>query len=273
MYWTQPFVGIPPWNLDQLKPYMFNVAIKDNILDNNPEYKDDIDTETKQIESQAIIEPVKECNVYDRLKSNTISVGKCVDSLFWSLFLAKYGYSEYKRIGLHNGKVENKEKQDIADHFLKEGAKSLSSILNHKLTKTGSIKIIENLLTLPKTPYSSLYAFAFYYEMNIYLVDVNKKIYIEFTHQTKSVQNIILYKNPNKGQPTYFIDLNESVYSVNYIGIQYLRLVNETKPLMAASHYKVADLENLASILGIKIDGKIKKTELYEKIALHCVWE
>ena len=42
------------------------------------------------------------------------------------------------------------------------------------------------------------------------------------------------------------------------------------KPFKAASHYKVQELEHMAGILGLKNDEKIKKADLYAKIALFC---
>jgi hypothetical protein len=42
------------------------------------------------------------------------------------------------------------------------------------------------------------------------------------------------------------------------------------KPFKAAGNYKVQELEQMALILGLESDEKMKKNDLYAKIALHC---
>jgi hypothetical protein len=74
----------------------------------------------------------------------------------------------------------------------------------------------------------------------------------------------------------YFIDTEQQLYTTEYISMNYLNLLSNDKPLKAASSYKVSDLEMMAATLElplIKTEGKKwKKQELYDMIALHCVW-
>lgn len=202
-----------------------------------------------------------------KINLSSLEIAKpCQDILFWSLFLGHYGRNEYDRVG---GKVETEEKVKIAEHFFKSGG---SVKLEIKMTKTNCKKITEDILTQPKTLLSSLYAYNIYYDCNIYLVNLEKKTYLKYAHEIPKDETIVLYKRG--GNAKYYIDTTEKLYTLEYIRNHFHCLWNQDKSLKASTHYKYADLELIASKVGISMtnDKKLSKSELYENLLLYCAW-
>lgn len=281
MYWTQFLIETPEWSIDDLRLYMLDTKAKEHLVLTNIETcpdssiiqaeeikegkRETIDNDNNTIKESQII------NQTDSLRSFT-QIGNCQDSLFWSLYVCKYGMKEYMRIGKHNGNEEMKEKQNVIEYMLKQDVKSISSLLNVKMTKVGCKKIAEDILTLPRIPMLCIHAFALYYNMCIYIIDQTKQIYISYTNET-SDKSVILYKNPNKKQSSYFLDIDQSFQTITHITSRYFHIISHSKPLRAISTYKVSELEQIAVQLNISMEDKLKKQDLYNRIALHCVWE
>ena len=79
----------------------------------------------------------------------------------------------------------------------------------------------------------------------------------------------VLYRTREKG-PEYYIDTSEQLFTLDYLRNNYVWIMGYEKPFKAVSHYKVHELEQMAEILGLKNEDKIKKADLYAKIALYC---
>jgi hypothetical protein len=237
-------------------------------------------------------------NIYKKLEKKTVYPSRVQDPLFWSIYIAKYGYQEYRRIGETNyGNFEMQEKQKIAEYVHEMGSAKLSKNTNYKITKNLCVGIVSDLINSPKISMSCIIACCAYYKCNIYLVDIRKKIYLTFLcgdteedageTSPETIENIVLYRNPmyipkNFKSNPYFVDNSQEIYTLEEIKRQFICLEHYDKPFKSISNFKTKELEELASRLGDFTEGgggggdsssKLKKNELYSKIVLHCVWD
>jgi hypothetical protein len=276
MYWThwiQPN-GSPlnKWDLSELERFMLDSSIH---IDRPPAKLENSDTKEEYIDQppSEIIEP-KEESLYEKCKKRLLYVEKCQDPLFWSLYIYHYGMKEYLRVGKYNGNEEMKVKKEVVDHLLKTGSKAMTSRLNTKFTKVGCGKMAEDILTKPKTTMDLLYPFCLFFKCNIYVVDLKKKIYLNYAFQDATdIDQLIIYRNPEKKYPEYFVDVQEQLYPKAYIESQFICLYSYVKPLKAVSNFKANELEYLAKELGIDLSEKKKKAELYHILSQHCAWD
>jgi hypothetical protein len=186
------------------------------------------------------------------------------DSLFWSIFISKYGYKEFLVIGnkYHNRELEEKHK--IID-FMKKTLISNDKktfLQTHKITNVFVQEVISDLMTNTKTTLKSAILICIYYRIRIFLVTPLKKTYLEFC--------------PFSYEDTSTINVNErGLYNVETdasfqnILDKYVLLEHGDKPLKGLSSYKTADLEIIANKLDINIyhnEKKWKKAELYDLI-------
>jgi hypothetical protein len=197
------------------------------------------------------------------------SVKPCQDPLFWSIYRAIHGPSEYARVA-KNGNVEMDEKRKTMEAFHRIGSKVASQQMNLKFTKAGSVRMSDELLTKPKTPITCIPMYCLYYECSIYIVNSQRKTILSFVNDSAS-QRILLYTNPDTKNPMYYIDTEEQLHTLEYLCMHYVCLESAEKPFKAASHYKMTDLELMASMVGMEILPKTKKNELYEKLVVHCM--
>lgn len=271
MYWTNHIIDLPIWSLHDLQPFIFDNHKKEHILKVNVEVLQETKDETQihpSIEEETYEPPIKP----PPLLKNLFNMKNCQDPLFWCLYIYNHGHKEFQRIGKNNGNEEMKEKQFITDNLLGQDVKTISCTLDTKITKVGAKRIAEDILTQPRTKLSTLCAFALYYNVAIFLVDTNKKTYICYEN-TNTTNKVVLYKDPDYKKNSYYIDTEEEYYTVDDIKTQYIELLSHDKPLRAISNYKASELEDIAVKLGIEVEVKPKKTELYNKLALYCVWE
>ena len=283
MYWTYPFCENPnkddPFNMDVLEKYMLHNDTKQAVLEKMSNIgMEEEDTESPPLENEEIlsISDEKKETVHDLCRKRLYYAAKCEDPLFWSIYVAVNGYTEYRRVGKHNGKLEMSIKKEITDRAYSLGSKYFKLHLQTKMTKAGLSRMIETILTHPRTPLDTLYLYCMFYSINIVIVDLQKHTYLSYSHQDAGSQRtVVLYKTDTKSR-MYFIDTEQQLYTTEYISMNYLYLLSNDKPLKAASSYKVSDLEMMAATLELplmKSEGqKWKKQELYDMIALHCVW-
>jgi hypothetical protein len=263
MYWTYPIST--PVTIHDLDAYMFCTDHKIKINQIPVEEKEPAIDKTDIPETTR-----KEPTPLDKCRSRLAKVGKCQDPLFWSIYLAKFGKKEYDRVGL-NGNEEMKEKMAMSDTFHKMGAAKLSKeILQKKITICGCSEMASNILTEKKLSWDSLYVVSACYDCNIYIVDLQKHTYFTYLRENPDkYDTYVLYRTRERG-PEYYIDTSEQLFKLDYIRDNYVWIMGYEKPFKAAGNYKVQELEHIALILGIADDTKLKKNELYAKIALHC---
>jgi hypothetical protein len=175
------------------------------------------------------------------------------DSLFWCLYISKYGHSEYESIGHGYSNIEIAEKQKIIEYVRK----------NSGITKTKVMaqEIMSDLMTNKRTTLSVLPAFAAFYNKRIVITKQNK-FYIDM-RTNNEFDTVYLVKNE---RGNYGID-----YTIPNLDRQ-IQLNSYDKPLNAISTYKIGDLNELALRVGIDTIKKRNKSELYQEITLKCLW-
>jgi hypothetical protein len=233
-----------------------------------------------------IIHTIDEPQSEDIMQTRTFQVKHIQDKLFGAIYMANYGYKKIKEQTAIFGKIDTAEKQKIIDFLRINNNVVLSRRTNYSLTKTLCNTIMNDLATQRESTYQTLIAYTLYYKCNIYIVDTVKKIYIPFLYfpiagveddeESFTVHTYVLYKNPENHKksrmsiPGYFVDIDQSVQTVEKIRENMVGFVHYDKPLKGISSYKVSDLECMSEKLELDHPVKIKKSDLYEKICIHC---
>lgn len=237
-------------------------------------------------------------DIQTKIQKYTFYASGVQDQIFWTVFIAKYGYKTYSNIGKQFGNIEMKEKQLIADYIHAQGPIEISKQTNYKLTRAVCCEIVSDLVTSPKMTYSSFIAYCAYYKTSIFIVDTVKNTYIPFLYSGKegepgSSDPIVIYKNPffrekkKEGQSCdkrnggpfiknmFFVEAGQSVLSIDDIQNTFLPFEHYEKPLKSISNYKTSDLEEIAEKLEVSLlneNKKYKKNELYAKIIEYLVF-
>lgn len=225
--------------------------IKEEVSNNKIEFT--FKTENKKTTEELVIE-----NYY---------LPKQKDSLFWCIYIFKYGMNKYNEISNY-GNTELKEKQNCIKFIEKN--KNLLKTTNYKITNINIQEIKSELMTeQTKTSYYVLLAFVFYYNINIYIIHENRNMYLSFKNDTNTINHVI-FKDKNK----YRIQkMNVNNLEIDNITRGMYCLVHFNKPIKGLSTYKVSDLHDIARILNIENYTNYKKNELYELIQLKLIWE
>ena len=249
-----------------------------------------------RIEIKEISKPVppeikeiqKPVPIQTRLEKECLIAKNVQDGLFWSMYIAHYGYNEYNRNKYNYGKLEVQEKEKIAEYLhtnSKQKQKQKQKQTNYKLTRGFCCEIESDLITKPKMPFSGLIGMCAMYSCNIVVVDLTKHIYYLFSSNTDHIdieedniqqtQTYILYKNPlytgfNHKSNEYFVDIDHKIYSYVELKEHFFKIENYQKPMKSITNYKKIELEYILKVLNlIGGDGKEDKPQLYEKIILH----
>ena len=213
--------------------------------------------------------------IQSRLEKECLFAKNVQDGLFWSMYIAHYGYNEYNRNKYNYGKIEVQEKEQIAQH-LHNNSKQKQT--NYKLTRGFCCEIESDLITKPKMSFSGLIGMCAMYTCNIVVVDLTKNIYYLFESSSSDQgQNptYILYKNPLSNTQRYksneyFVDIDHKIYSWLEIQDRFFKIENYLKPMKSITTYKKIELECISEKLNLTGgDGKEDKHQLYEKILLY----
>lgn len=204
---------------------------------------------------------------------------RCEDSLFWSIFIAFHGMKEYEYIGKKYANRELEEKQKIMEHIKKNP--SFIKQMNFKVTNVLLQEILSDLITNKKTSLSTFLAFVSYYKKRVFIVRKNTYLMYNFENTgftyfspqkdcCELMNFVILHYNPET--KNYGIDTEINQEKVKNIVENKLRLENFLKPLKGVSNYKVEELEEMGKRLGLTLNPKIKKNELFELINNQVSW-
>ena len=193
------------------------------------------------------------------------------DTLFWSVYIFHYGYTEYLAIGKKYGNAELAEKQKIMEHIQKN--KYIFKPVNRKITLGASQEIMSELMTNKKTSLLTLNALSIYYKINILVSNKENGTYLEYMYnkddeQTHSNWLLLAYKNGRYG----IVD-NETLEDYR----KGICIEDFDKPLRGISSYKVCELKELADkipqICKNPERDSWKKPELYGNIWQACLWK
>jgi hypothetical protein len=198
------------------------------------------------------------------------------DTLFWCIYIIAYGYGEYINIDRNYGVAELENKKKIADYLQVNGSKMKQT--NYKITKAAVQEIMSEFLTNQKdTSFQCLLALCVYHNINIVILHNNNKLMLEFMYEVD--YGIDNKENPfyvlkKDGYGKYSVDTEKKTWKeVQEMKNQYVCLDNHMKPMKAASHYKLEDLDTLADKLGVlDVTKKYKKAELYHLVNESMNW-
>lgn len=277
--WAKEFVHTPMTPDEHVEEQLYN------IYDNNTQ--DEIplfDNPANPIPRSKTPSPIQQPEQpQDPLYTRTIKIKHVQDKLFGAMYLANYGWKHTNPLIPQFGKIDTTEKQNIIQFLQKHPANRLSKQTNYPLTKTMIHRIMNELSTCREIPLSCVIALSLYYECNIYIIDLTKKTFIPFLHYSDNpnlehtVHTYVFYKNPENHRhsrmnvPGYFIDIDQSVQTIGQIENNYLQYVSYDKPVRGMSSYKVAELEEMATKLGLyDPNEKLKKIDIYHRICVHC---
>ena len=253
-----------------LKKYMYTndfmseVIKKEECTDKYPQVIVEDNTETN------IVPVIHENNNFSKNKKidNFIFPEK-MDSLFWSIFISVYGYTEYEIIGRCYSNREINEKQNIME-FIRKTPKSLKD-MNKKITKAMTQEILSDIVSNKTTTLDVLPAFALFYKKNIIILnEKNKNIYLKINLVEDTKEYILLIKNKKGG---FGLDAEISSEKIQNIFDTKFCLENYNKPLKAISNYKSDELTSIGEMVGMNANGKIKKQELYNEICKLICWQ
>ena len=278
-----------PVSIDTLREYSYVVTSEPELVVKEPE--------------PVVLELEQKPDLLHKIEQQCMKATHVQDGLFWSIYIAHYGYGEYLRNKYNYGKLEVREKQQVADFILSNGLKKT----NYQVTRSFCGEMVADLTSLPRMGFSGLIGMCAYYKSDIYIVDIVKHTYLSFLHLSSfktptpwaemseerrtdcaslirngvntddSVHDtIVLYKNPlhtkKFASNEYFIDIGMTVQSIEEIQKNYYALEHYLKPLKGISTYLKTDLEKIAekTVFQEKPEMTIhSKQELYNAILMY----
>jgi hypothetical protein len=185
------------------------------------------------------------------------------DTLFWCIFTAVFGVSEYILIGTKYANREWQEKQTAILEFQKSSAPLRST--NHKITLGKVQEIISEYMTNQSSiTLLGIVGLSVHYKIQIYLVDGVKKTHLVYTPENYTNTCYIYRHDILKNK--FRLALEPVILDDSFC------LESFTRPLRAVSSYKTGELLDLAKRFSIEYDGKPKKEDIYRKISEFIVW-
>jgi len=247
----------------------YNSNVDNPLLDNKFPLNQDNSVEKN---TENIILSVKEdrTNVKpSHKKLESIFFPEKMDNLFWSIFIAIYGYAEYESIGRCYSNREINEKQKIME-FIKNNPKALKNT-NQKITKAITQEILSDIMSNKKTTLDVLCAFGLFYKKNIIILNEKKpNIYLKININEDMNEFILLIKN-KKG--VFGVDIDINFEKIQNILDTKFCLEHYNKPLKAISNYRIDELNYIGEIMGMDTNEKLKKQDLYDEVYKLTSWE
>ena len=199
-------------------------------------------------------------------------------SIFQSIFILNYGYSQYLMAGNRMLNRELEEKQTIMETLSKTPKKLKEG--NHKLTNDTIQEILSGLLVATKEEIMHLVAYSACYNRIIYLVFTHSYLVFsptkDFSIDASNIGSVYILnqtrKHPKYGG-SYYPDLEPTLEKLENIHNTKIHLEHYAKPFKGVSAYKLPELEEMATKIGIfekDVPVKHKKKELYDKIVEVC---
>lgn len=193
------------------------------------------------------------------------------DCLFWSLYIAKYGYNDYMQIQVNYGVKKMEVNQKVID-YLKTRLYKMKSV-NTRITKARVQEMFSDMMINQKdTPMVNVYGLLCYYEFNIIMLDETNKTFIRFlTDEPEDKPTYLLSRDGYRKYSVVIEPLTNN--KINEIEETFVELENFEKPMKAISNYKTEDLERYVEKLGLsRGQGKMKKTDMFNMVWEHMKW-
>jgi len=203
---------------------------------------------------------------YKNNEFNQYFLPKQKDTLFWCLYILKYGLNNYNSIQNY-GVTELNEKSNCVKFIDSDPLKLKTS--NVRITNLNIKEIKSELMTVQTTTsFHVLVSFIFFYKCNIFIVHNNLKMYIKFTNETSKINHIII-KDKNKYR---IYKMNASFQDIINITSKMYCFNHFDKPIKGMSTYKLTELYDFAKIFNIDYQN-MKKQELYDSIRMQLIWD
>jgi hypothetical protein len=227
-----------------------------NIISTNP----DIPTTTTKINFYYENEPTPTVITDDLFKP------KQKDSLFWCIYILKYGFDNYYKI-LNYGNTELQEKSNCLKHIDKNI--SFLRLCNFKITNVKFKEIKSELITQQVvTSYYAICAFICFYKFNIYIIHESKKSYIKFINENNDINHILLKDGKHfKIMKTAILSKDIDNFTKNMYCLDHF-----DKPIKSIGSFKVDEIISIAKIFNINVEKK-KKSDLYRDIQMNLIWD
>ena len=255
-------------SISKLEKYMFTNDLLKQLIKN----KEQIVEDNKN--SKPIKEEISNNKEEKEANKDCFFYPKRLNSLFWCIYIAIHGSSDYEIIGNKYLNKEIEEKSKIYEFFKKTPLKMKES--NHKVTKVMIQEILSELMVQNKSSLLPMIAMAIYYNKIIFITKNNSYMCFsknnEESFSEDTLQNYIIvnYKNTDE----YGIDLEITQDKITNILNNMYQLEGIDKPLKGVSTYKSYELDDIAKKLGIFNNRTIamNKNELYKELCNHCSW-
>lgn len=261
--------------MDILHPFSFKTPLeRAELSERNDVSKISVPIKEDNLAIETSVVPISD-NILHKIEHQCMKATHVQDGLFWSIYIAHYGYAEYLRNKYNYGKLEVREKQQVAE-FIVSNCRLKT---NYKVTRSFCGEMVADLTSLPRMMFSGLIGMCSYYKSDIYIVDIVKHTYLSFLNtEDISSSSILLYKNPlhtrKFASNEYFIDIGMTVQPLQDILTKYYALEHYLKPLKGISTYLKTDLENIAEKTVFQEKPELKtevhsKQELYNAILMY----
>lgn len=184
------------------------------------------------------------------------------DTLFWNIFIAVHGESEFLQIGTKYANREWEEKNLIRKEIAKNPKAAQTT--NHKITLKNVQEMMSEYMTgICVTSLLGLVGFSVYYKVPIHLVDPVKKTHLSFLPMNTEREPCFLIKTEGR------YELSSEPVSLD----DSFNLESYTRPLRAISSYKRVELEDIRSRLRVDVSSDLPKEGLYRALSEHLVWK
>ncbi len=250
---NMPFSNI----IENVSNYMLTTYWKNQFL---------IKTDVEEVNEISDVESIEETPTEEYIQP------KQKDSLFWCIFIAKHGYQEYLEIQNHYSSRQMDLQKKICN-YVKDNTHLLKTV-NIRITKAMVQEIISDLMTeIKKTSIYVLYAYAFYFQLNIVIMHPNEKCFLKVFTEDENFENTIILLQKNEHEQ--YTLLNDNLSLQEYIDLfnNKFCIENHIRPLKAISNYKVFDLDEIAEKLDLDFEDKpMRKQEKYDEITKLIKW-
>jgi len=196
------------------------------------------------------------------------------NTLFWSLFIGVYGYSDYINIAhkYHNAEIE--EKQALVEALGKTPRRLKET--NHRITNQSIQELLSGVMVAKHDTMFSLIAYSVYYGRQVVVIFENNT-YLRFIPETETRSNpVFLRCRVGTRRNIYSVELEPGPERMAELVEKCVELESYLKPLKGVSAYKMPELEEIARKIGLEEavpNTKQKKGDLYDKIAAKCSLE
>tara|TARA_B100000282_G_C31734927_1_gene492906 strand:- start:444 stop:1238 length:795 start_codon:yes stop_codon:yes gene_type:complete len=250
---NMPFSNI----IENVSNYMLTTYWKNQFL---------IKTDVEEVNEISDVESIEETPTEEYIQP------KQKDSLFWCIFIAKHGYQEYLEIQNHYSSRQMDLQKKICN-YVKDNTHLLKTV-NIRITKAMVQEIISDLMTeIKKTSIYVLYAYAFYFQLNIVIMHPNEKCFLKVFTEDENFENTIILLQKNEHEQ--YTLLNDNLSLQEYIDLfnNKFCIENHIRPLKTISNYKVFDLDEIAEKLDLNFEDKpMRKQEKYDEITKLIKW-